>query len=38
MDFRGQSEQEDFPKYVRRSMTLRKQRSAYDSMRKVDVL
>ena len=37
MDFRGQSEMEFSPEYVRRSLTLRDQKSAYDSMRKVGV-
>ncbi len=35
MDFRGRAER-DFPEYVRRSMILRKQRSAYDGMHRVD--
>ena len=35
MDFRGRAER-DFPEYVRRSMLLRKQRSAYDGMHRVD--
>ena len=40
MDFRGQSERlwaGSSAEYVRRSMALRKQKSAYVGMRKVDV-
>lgn len=38
MDFRGQSEISVSLKYVRRSMALRNQKSAYDSMRRAGVL
>lgn len=36
MDFRGRTETEFFPEYVRRSKALREKKPAYDCMRKAD--